>query len=711
MVFCSICKFQVVDSSTSVCPNCGAPLENAASEDETGEPDSPPPSNREDAPGAENDNSGIHIPQPARNEDDNLQICDPGDLLCQPQGDEEETAEAEPVRPTPPPPAPPDEGDEDEEDVDYTKSPDDTGGIKKLSDEQVNNIRSNLLNGDSEYVSAHDASSIIHDLSKSGEGPSLRRKDTPPPEDPPQEKAVPEPSVPVAAPAPENQKNSIPLEIPKAAPNRRVAYFHKNFIQLTGPIHPTNGEDMVIDDRHYVLKPKKIKPQYTIGVFSVLVVLLLFLIGKQFISPTLPGSGSIIGVILDDNGQPLIGGAEISLPESGKKVVSDAIGFFRFDNVPTGVYAIRYTLPDGRVGADNISVANDQITLLSLSTENAQEAVTAKSSRPQASTQTGRNNAARNVPPVPDEKKQVASQPTGNKKEYSALKLRANVDDAKLIVNGETLGMGNMTYKKLGPGKHKVKVSKSGYKAWTGTISLNPNETYTLSVNLEKVQAEPEQTTYSADDFYQSGKTMLADGNMAAAISDFTEAIKLKPSMADAHINRAEAYLAGGQNAEAEADYIRAGEIYVSQKRTQSAMSAFNKAISINNESVIAYINRGDLYQRLDDRDKALEDFKKAVKIDSENYRGNFELGKIYFAMGNNKEADKKLRKARDLNPQSAAVYHYLMLNYFARDDFGKVKKTYGEFKVNVSEDQQQAFKENPRFDAILRIVGEYERP
>jgi tetratricopeptide (TPR) repeat protein len=491
---------------------------------------------------------------------------------------------------------------------------------------------------------------------------------------------------------------------------RKVAYFHKNFIQLTGSVYPVSGEELVIDDRHYLLKPKIIKPQYAIAVFSALVVILMFVIGGQLISPTLPGNGSVIGIILDEDGQPLLSGAEISLPESGKKIISDAIGFFRFDNVATGVYVIQYTLPDGRIGTENISVADDEITLLSLATDNAVEQYSSLSASSQSNPRTP-GTTTRKMPPVPKEKKEQASRKTKPAKEYSALRLQANIDGAKLIVNGQVLGAGNLTYKKLAPGKHKAKVTKDGYKAWSGSIRLQPNDTYTLSVNLEKIGAVAEETTYSAEDFYQSGQSMLSEGNIESAIRDFSEAINIKPSMADAYFGRAEANLAVGKTKLAETDLIRAGEIYTSQKRNESALDAFDKALDINNKSVAALLNRGDLYRRMEFQDNALQDYKDAVKYDKNSFRANFELGKMYFAMSKNKDADKRLRQAQEINPRSPEVYHYLMLNYFARDDFNKVKKTYGDFKSNVSDDHKQDFKENPRFDAILRIVGEYERP
>jgi Flp pilus assembly protein TadD len=120
---------------------------------------------------------------------------------------------------------------------------------------------------------------------------------------------------------------------------------------------------------------------------------------------------------------------------------------------------------------------------------------------------------------------------------------------------------------------------------------------------------------------------------------------------------------------------------------------------------------RGGLFQLRDDRTNALADYERVLKLDKDNFQANLELGKIYLAAGQNKDADKRLRKAQELNPNAPEVYHLLMLNYFARDDFAKVKKTYADFCLNVPGDQIEAFKADPKYDALLRIIGEYQRP
>ncbi len=710
MASCKICRFQVVDDSVSTCPNCGAPL--AAEETDDSHIDQVSPGLRNPAdPGRQST-----LSRASALDDDTLEICDPGDLLAAdgdgetPDAGDEET----PHEPTPMP-----DVDTNEIEDDETPASENAPGIQKLSDEQVDNIRSSMLRSGSDYVTPHDASSILHNLTKSNEGPDLERRDAelrPKFEAASSKEGAQSEAGDTAQPQFVEPATTMSQPV-KSAPSRNIAYFHKNFVQLTGNVYPNNGEELVIEDRHYILRPKRFKPQYTIGAFAVLAAILLFIVGKQFISPTMPGSGTVVGVILDDSGRPLADGATLTLPEAGKSTTSDGIGFFRFDGVPTGTYAIKYRLPDGRIGSEHISVTPDDLTVMSLSTANAGKEKAVSSVRQSRQSQSSRRKSSETSRSRSNDRAATTAENatrdagTEAKREYSALRLKTNVDDARLIVDGEILGRGDLTYKKLLPGTHSATVKKDGYHPWTGRVELRPGETSTLSVTLEKVVVEDNETEYTADDFYQSGKTQLAQGKTDAAIRDLTEAINLDPSLADAYYMRAEAYQASSKTILAEADFVRAGEIYRTQRRTSTAMDAFTKAIEINMESVPALLNRADLYASKDDRAAALDDYQDAVKYDRENFRANFELGKLYFQLGKHKDADKRLRKAKEIDPQVPEVYHYMMLNYFARDDFNKVKKTYGDFKNQVAEDDVQAFKVNPRFDAILRIVGEYERP
>jgi tetratricopeptide (TPR) repeat protein len=722
---CTICRYEVADDSATVCPNCGAPIQHADSSADRIEQASPfSRSESKTEPPTSDGVSSPTSPVPSGDED-SLEICDPGEFL----GAQKSTADS---------PAGPEEGGPDEsgmmpgnaptrnadretgaadgEDMPSPKSP----GIQKLSEEQINNIRSSMMKregSDSEFATPEDASMILHNLRKSGDGPAMERQhedSEPPPVSSSQ--SVPEPvesNLPETDTPPEAKPD--PPRGVKTTPIRNIAYFHKNFIQLTGNVHPVAGEELRIDERAWVLRPKRIKPQYTITAFAILAAIFLFIIGKQFISPTVPGSGSIVGLILDNSGRPLAKGLQLRIPEIGKTAVSDAAGFFRFDGVETGTYIVEFTLPDGRVGQENVSVAANELTTVSMSTADAvvksvAEVSSTSSTRQHKGSVTGRSpQASRST----DNVAETAS--TGGavsaKMEYSDLRLRANVDNAKLIVNGQTLGRGNTTFRKLMPGTHSAKVVKDGYQTWKGKVNLKPGETYTLAVTLKKAETKSAEPEYTAEDFYQSGATMLAKGDAKSAIRDLTQAIKMDPSMADAYYKRAKANLQESKTILAESDYVRAGEIYRTQKRMSTSLDAFNRAIDINPKSVPALINRGDIYMQQDNKSAAMDDYHAAVNGDKDNFQANFKLGKAYFALGKYKDADKRLRKARDLDPSVPEVYHYLMLNYFARDDFKDVKKTYSDFKQSVNPNAVQAFKGNPRYDAILRVIGEYDSP
>lgn len=703
MSICQICKYQAPDDSATYCPNCGAALKPPRPEDDE---ESVPEVRLPDEP------ASAVTEEPLQEGDspvgENLEICHPGDMMG--AGDETartENAESENV------------GEQEAEDGSATPAPAEADGgtaqMHKLSAEEAEKIRSSFYAEpeESDEISAEDASALFRKMS----GPPA---DEPSPEEPVEKPAaeathkIAIAAIPAAAAADHASPNpEEPEGFLQSPPVRHPAYFRKNVIQLTGAYLPATGDELVIGDRHYLLRPKKVKPQYIFAGFAAALLVAIVFIAAQFLSPTLPGVGDVVGVVVDQDGRPIRTGAKISLPEAGQNTTVDGFGFFRFEQVPTGTYVIRCQLPDGSLKTDNVSVIDDQVTTIALVPQpNAADQYTTAADgdptpavtgapEPAPVRQSSGSTPAATAPAVPS-----------GGKGASALKLEANLADAKLIVDNEVLGVGNLVYKKLSPGAHSVSVSRDGYVAWKGSIKLNANETYTLTVDLEPAGSPTTpSSTYAAEDFYQSGKSQLSAGNAAAAVDDFAEAIALKPGMADAYLGRGEAYLQVNNQAAAESDFIKAGEIYIGQKRYQTAQDLFTRVIDANKRSIAGLLARAALFDRRDDKPSAIADYERVLKLDKDNFQANCELGRLFLAAGQNKEADKRLRKAQELDPNVPEVYHLLMLNYFARDDFAKVKKTYADFTLNIPNDQVQSFKTDPRYDAILRIVGEYQRP
>lgn len=711
MPTCNICQFQVIDKSVKQCPNCGAEIKMVI-------PDQYLDDDSYEELGQGNIESSIDLPDDPSQEvtarsDNDLEICSPGDFLAAEQAEPinckpDESEKIKSASPSSP------ESDKDKNPEANTDSEhaEINPELQRLSQKQAESIRTNLLDSAPSPASPADAIG----LTSNGDLTQIRSLNS----DDSNIKTHQNQPGSSGNLVSENHSTPAPSSSPKLQSQqhtvRGVAYFHKNFIQLGGKFHPVSGEEMIVGERHYLLKPKKIKPQFAITAFSILLVLLLVAIGSQFISPTVPGDGAIIGMVVGSDGRPISDKVQINLAGTGKSTASDPAGFFRFYRVPPGIYKVDFEFPGGKTGTADLSVVDNQTTTLVLgkSSQFQNERLAATSRQPvRADINPGRAPKAQPPPPPPIEKPQNQA-PTKKKqaiKQFAALKLKTNVENAKLIVDGQILGIGNLTYRKLNPGSHKATISKEGYKPWSGKIKLTADKTYTLSVELTRAIEKKAEPTYTAQDFYQSGQANLNSGNMANAIADFTEAINLDPSMAKAIFGRAEANNAVGEYNVAEIDFVRAGEIFASKKRTSDAKSAFKEALKINSKSIPALLNQADMARKEKDREAALKNYKAVLRIDKNNFRANLEMGKTYYAMGKHRNASKLLKTARSINPSEPSTYRYLMLNYFARDDFKRVKQTYSDFQKNTSDKVVQTFKENRRYDAILRVVGEYKHP
>lgn len=709
MSICQICRYQTTDDSTPVCPNCGASLgvksaeytdegteETYLSDDVTG----PIPVT----------GSSVSDGKPADTYE-RIEVCPPGELIGSPDEPLIELATSGQFEGQPPDISPHSEphpavADNFSVPVEQTAE---NAPLQKIPPQQATQVRSELSPDTNTTLSPTEISEILYRANTpqtqtvTAAGTAVQATAAQALAD--LKKAVVPPLAGVGEAGQQLPESTVEVQHTPAV--RRIAFFHKNRIELTGIQHPASGEELIIGDRYYLLKPKKIKQQYTAIAFAVGLALVLTIIAVQFILPTLPGNGSVVGIVLDDGGRPWASEIEVSLPEVGQKTKTDPSGFFRFDAVPTGTYKIRCSLPGGTVSSDNITVVGNDVatTILGVSKNSTMTNLpgqTASIASPATTNSERAGGSAVTAETAQGQASGIA---------YSAIRLKTNTENARLTVDGDVLGVGDLTYKKILSGKHRIAVSSEGYITWQGTVQLKPNETYALSVNLSQPAAAAQTQTYSADDFLKSGRTALSAGNLQSAIQDFTEAINLQPTMADALAGRAEAFRLSENRTAYEADLVKAAELYTSQNRFETAHGLYSEALATNRNSISALLGRAELYHRQNDRNSAMEDYKQVLKLEPQNLEANFELGKIYFAMGKNKDADKRFRQAREINPRMPEIYHYLMLNYLSRDDINKVKEVYADFKLNVTEDQVQSFKDNPRFDAVLRVVGEYQRP
>ena len=68
----------------------------------------------------------------------------------------------------------------------------------------------------------------------------------------------------------------------------------------------------------------------------------------------------------------------------------------------------------------------------------------------------------------------------------SAVTIKSTPDGADITVDDKFVGTTPSTIQ-LVPGEHKIAVSKSGFKPWERTMTVNPNGSVNLNAELEKL--------------------------------------------------------------------------------------------------------------------------------------------------------------------------------------------------------------------------------
>jgi tetratricopeptide (TPR) repeat protein len=128
------------------------------------------------------------------------------------------------------------------------------------------------------------------------------------------------------------------------------------------------------------------------------------------------------------------------------------------------------------------------------------------------------------------------------------------------------------------------------------------------------------------------------------AVRDYTEAIKLNPSLSFSYDARGALYQDKGETAKAFDDYSKAigldpnlyhafharGLIDITHKNWDKAVADFSEAVRTWPESASGYFNRGLAYTNKSDFDHALADFDAAIAIWPRYYRALVERGYVH---------------------------------------------------------------------------------
>jgi Tfp pilus assembly protein PilF len=167
-----------------------------------------------------------------------------------------------------------------------------------------------------------------------------------------------------------------------------------------------------------------------------------------------------------------------------------------------------------------------------------------------------------------------------------------------------------------------------------------------------------------------TGKNYLDRGQATNAMLPFTEAVKLYPAQAEAHLNLANAFLLAGQSenalkqAQEALDFDRncAAAFYVAGcanlrlRRFQEALLAFQMSHDLDaTEAAVSY-QLGRAHQELGHWDEAVAAYTEAVKLEPQHPVAHYALSQVLVRVGRQDEALKCIEIHKQIRAKTAGA-------------------------------------------------------
>jgi len=158
---------------------------------------------------------------------------------------------------------------------------------------------------------------------------------------------------------------------------------------------------------------------------------------------------------------------------------------------------------------------------------------------------------------------------------------------------------------------------------------------------------------------YNLGKALVKSGKIDEAISQFQQAIHLKPDYADAHDNLGLALAAAGKISE--------------------AISQFQQAVRLKPDGAEAYYNLGITLGSKGQYDEAIRQFEEAIRLKPGDAEARNNLGVTLIKNGKVDEAISQYQEAIRLEPDSALAHNNLGLALAAKSQIDEAISQFRE--------------------------------
>jgi len=182
------------------------------------------------------------------------------------------------------------------------------------------------------------------------------------------------------------------------------------------------------------------------------------------------------------------------------------------------------------------------------------------------------------------------------------------------------------------------------------------------------------------------GITLLDQGDIDAAISQYYEAIKSKPDFALAHFNLGFALSQRGRDKEAISHFIQGlkvkpndananmfmGVLLSKEGKAAEAIRYYRKALAINPNNADVHNNLGILLNQQGNRAEALKHFQEALRIKPDSVDAHNNIGTILAGIGKTDEAIVHYKEALKYKPDYANAHFNLGLAFYTKGNYAE---------------------------------------
>jgi tetratricopeptide (TPR) repeat protein len=201
--------------------------------------------------------------------------------------------------------------------------------------------------------------------------------------------------------------------------------------------------------------------------------------------------------------------------------------------------------------------------------------------------------------------------------------------------------------------------------------------------------------------------------DLARALADYTEAIRLNPRNAALRCNRGHAYREGNEPDKAIADFdeairldptdvaafIERGATRASRREFDKAISDFSEAIRLAPDQAAAYIDRGVAWSHKKEHDKAISDFSEAIRLNPADPQPYYNRGHAWSSKKQLDRAVSDYSEAIRLGPNEVDAHINRGILWQSQREFDKALT-----------DFRRAVEIGPlRADAHLALAGGWE--